>query len=118
MTGDNKFLLTQTGLIDKVLAVTKLTDCNGSDTPAIMDPLHADKDGAKFEEDWAYDVVIGMLMYLAGTNTCPDIVAYAVHQAAQFTHGARKSHAAGVKRILRYLKKTKSEGSILKPGKD
>ena len=30
-TGENEFLLTQTGLIDKVLAVTKMTDCNGCD---------------------------------------------------------------------------------------
>ena len=28
------------------------------------------------------------------------------------------THAAGVKRILRYLKKTKTEGLILKPGSD
>lgn len=115
-TGENEFLLTQTGLIDKVLAVTKMADCNGCDTPATVDPLHTDKDGEPFFEDWGYDVVIGMLMYLAG-NTRPDI-AYAVHQAARFTHGSRQSHAAGVKRILRYLKKTKTEGLILKPGSD
>ena len=56
-------------------------------------------------------------MYISGRNTRPDI-AYAVHQAARFTHEARQSHAAGVKRILRYLKKTKANGLILKPGKD
>ena len=115
-TGANEFFLTQTGLIDKVLAVTNMTDCNGCDTPATVDPLHADADGAVFAEPWAYDVVIGMLMYLSG-NTRPDI-AYAVHQAARFTHGSRQSHAAGVKRILRYLKKTKTNGLILKPGTD
>jgi hypothetical protein len=115
-TGDNEFFLTQTGLIDKVLAVTQMTDCNGCDTPATVDPLHADVDGAVFDERWAYDVVIGMLMYLSG-NTRPDI-ANAVHQAARFTHGARQSHASGVKRILCYLKKTKTNGLILKPGKD
>jgi hypothetical protein len=115
-TGSNEFLLTQTGLIDKVLAVTNMTDCNGCDTPATLDPLHADKDGEPFTETWGYDVVIGMLMYLSG-NTRPDI-AYSVHQAARFTHGARKSHANGVKRILRYLKKTKTQGLILKPGPD
>ena len=115
-TGENEFLLTQTGLIDKVLAVTKMADCNGCDTPATVDPLHTDKDGEPFSEDWGYDVVIGMLMYLAG-NTRPDI-AYAVHHGARFTHGSRQSHAAGVKRILRYLKKTKTEGLILKPGSD
>ena len=115
-TGSNEFLLTQTGLIDKVLAVTNMTDCNGCDTPATIDPLHADKEGEPFSEEWGYDVVIGMLMYLSG-NTRPDI-AYAVHQAARFTHGSRRSHAAGVKRILRYLKKTKTKGLTLKPGPD
>ena len=114
----NEFLLTQTGVIDKVLAVMKLTaDCNGCDTPATIDPLFIDKFGDPFSEEWAYDTVIGMLMYLAD-NTRPNI-AYAVHQAARFTHGARKSHAAGIKRILRYLtRRTKTEGLILKPGKD
>ena len=85
-----------------------MSRCNGCDTPATADPLHADKNGAPFKEDWQYDAVIGMLMYLAG-NTRPDI-AYAVYQAARFTHGTRNSHAAGVKRILRYLQKTRTEG--------
>ena len=93
-----------------------MTHCNGCDTPATVDPLHADKDGAPFAEPWKYDSIIGMLMYLAG-NTRPDI-AYAVHQAARFTHGARNSHANGIKRILRYLKKTKTEGLILRPQQD
>jgi len=66
------------------------------------------------QEIHQHATVIGMLMYLLG-NTRPDI-AYAVHQAARFTHCARNSHAAGVKRILRYLKRTRSEGLILKPG--
>ena len=51
-TGSNEFLLTQTGLIDKVLAAANLTDCNGCDTPAtIGEPLHADKDGEPFAEE-------------------------------------------------------------------
>jgi hypothetical protein len=114
--GHNEFLLTQTGLIDKILAATKMTECNGCDTPSTIDPLHTDKDGEPFNEEWAYDGIVGMLMYLSG-NTRPDI-AYAVHQAARFTHGARESHAAGIKRIVRYLQKTKTEGLILKPGPD
>ena len=112
-TGPNEFLLTQTGLIDKVLNATKMSRCNGCDAPATVDPLHADKDGAPFKEDWQYDAFIGMLMYLAG-NTRPDI-AYAVHQAARFTHGTRNSHASGIKRILRYLQKTRMEGLWLQP---
>jgi hypothetical protein len=115
-TGDNEFFLRQTGLIDKVLTVTNMTNLNGCDTPATVDPLHSDVKGDHFDETLAYDVVIGMLMNIS-ENTRPDI-AYAVHQAARFTHGARKSHAAGVKRILRYLKKTKTNGLILKPEND
>ena len=83
--GDNEFLLTQTGLIDKVLAATKMTDCNGCDMPSTIEPFHVDKDGEPFDEEWAYDAVIGMLMYLSGTNTRPDI-ASAVHQAARPVH--------------------------------
>jgi hypothetical protein len=42
-----------------------MTDCNGCDTPATPDPLHADSDGEMFAESWRYDSIIGMLMYLA-----------------------------------------------------
>jgi hypothetical protein len=115
----NEFELTQTGLIDKVLAATNLSNCNGCDTPTLSQPLCADLGGPPFGETWRYDSIIGMLMYLSG-NSRPDI-AYAVHQAARFTHQPRASHAAGVKRILRYLQKTKtkrthSEASKRPPG--
>jgi hypothetical protein len=99
-----------------VLATTHLTNCNGCDTPTLIEPLHADLSGAPFAETWRYDSVVGMLMYLSG-NSRPDI-AYAVHQAARFTHQPRASHAAGIKRILRYLQKTKTKGLILKPQQD
>lgn len=91
--------MTQTGLITKVLAATNISGCNGCDTPATSDPLHVDKDGKVFDKTWRYDSIIGMLMYLA-SNTCPDI-AYAVHQAARFTHNPCRSHVNGrIKRIL------------------
>ena len=54
-----------------------------------------------------------MLMYLAA-NTRPDI-AFAVHQAARFSHAPRQSHAIAVKRILRYLKETRDKGLIMTP---
>ena len=72
------------GLIEKILQSMKLEDCNGCNTPATTDPLHAEVHGEVFKEDWKYDSVIGMMMYLAN-NTRPDI-AYAVHQASRFTH--------------------------------
>jgi hypothetical protein len=56
-----------------------------------------------------------MLMFLA-SNSCPDI-AYAVHQCARFTHCPKQSHGAAVKRILRYLKGTRTKGMTLTPTK-
>jgi Reverse transcriptase (RNA-dependent DNA polymerase) len=108
-----KFKLTQLGLIEKILTTMNLEECNGCQTPATSEPLHADTDGPTFKESWKYDSVIGMMMYLAN-NTRPEI-AYAVHQAARFTHQPRHSHAIGVKRIARYLKQTKNEGMLFCP---
>ena len=52
-----------------------------------------------------------MLLYLS-TNTRPDI-AFAVSQIARFTHNPKQSHATAVKIIIRYLKGTASEGTIV-----
>ena len=82
-------------------------------TPSSTVPLAIDADGEEFQEDWEYATIVGMLMYLA-QNSRPDI-AYAVHQCARFTHAPRKSHVAGIKRILRYLQGTKDKGLILNP---
>ena len=90
-----------------------MSDCNGVDTPSTATPSENDFDGDPFTETWQYNSIIGMLMYLSA-NTRPDI-AYAVHQAARFSHAPRHSHAIAVRRILRYLQKTKTMGLLLKP---
>ena len=59
-------------------------------------------------EEWSYALVVGMLLYLAG-NTKPDI-AFAVHQAAQFSYRLMQCHEDAVKRIVWYLIGTKNEG--------
>ena len=65
-------------------------------------------------ESWSYPSVVGSLLYLA-TNTRLDI-AFAVSQIGRFVHHPKKSHATAVKTLLRYLKKTKEFGTIIKPG--
>lgn len=112
-TGPRTFELVQSGLIAKVLATANMTDCNGVSTPTGSTPIGTDADGPIFSETWKYRTVVGMLMYLAA-NTRPDI-AYAVHQAARFSHAPRQSHAIAVKRILRYLKATDTKGMIMTP---
>jgi hypothetical protein len=54
-----------------------------------------------------------MLMYLTA-NMRPDI-AYAVHQAARYTHAPKAIHAVAVKRILQYLVGTRDTGIFFKP---
>jgi hypothetical protein len=57
-----------------------------------------------------------MMMYLS-SNSRPDI-AFAVHQAARFTHCPRKSHETALKRIAKYLKYTKNRGMRIQPTED
>ena len=51
--------------------------------------------------------------YLAGTAR-PDIL-FAVHQCANYSIDTKQSHEESVKRIVRYLKKTKDKGLVFTP---
>jgi hypothetical protein len=95
----NAFILTQTGLIEKVIKAGGMEDCNKCANQAETTPMGADIDGEAFNDTWEYASVVGMLMYLA-SNTRP-VISYAIHQAARHSHGTRNSHALVVKRILR-----------------
>ena len=108
-----KFTLTQSGLINKVLKETEMETCNSAKTPSSPVPLGKDEEGEPFNEKWEYANIVGMLMYLA-TNSRPDI-AYAVNQCARFTHCTKQSHSTGIKRILRYLKGTRTKGMHICP---
>ena len=108
--------LKQTGLIEKILEATGMSDCNKASVPADPKPLGKDVNGEPFEESWEYASVVGMMLYLSG-NSRPDIT-FAVNQAARFTHDPKKSHGVAVKRIVRYLQGTKDRGLIFKPHTD
>ena len=60
-----------------------------------------------------YQKAVGCLIYLA-TKTRPDIM-YAVQQVSQFSANPGKAHWTGIKRILRYLKKTSHYGIVFEP---
>jgi hypothetical protein len=108
-----KIKLGQSGLIKKILAATKLTDCNSKRTPASSTTLGSDQLGEECVAEWDYASVVGMLMYLS-SNSRPDIQ-FAVHQCARFTHSPRKSHEEAVNYICRYLKGTVHEGIVFDP---
>ena len=76
-TGYNKFTLTQTGIIDKVLRESNVQACNSDKTHAASNPLDKNIDGESFNETWDYaSVLISMVMYFE-TNSRYDII-YAV----------------------------------------
>eukprot|EP00957_Ditylum_brightwellii_P173171 13183040-Ditylum_brightwellii.AAC.1 len=71
---DDAFKLTQSGLIDKVLASTGMEDCNPVKVPThASGPLGPDPQGKdpQPQKMWKYASVVGMLMYLA-SNSRPD----------------------------------------------
>ncbi|CAJ1930221.1 unnamed protein product [Cylindrotheca closterium] len=108
---DGSIELTQTGLIDKILVAAGMTDCKPNRTPA-TGPLGSDPEGEPMNEEWNYRSIVGMLLYLS-TNTRPDI-SFAVSQVARFSSNPKQSHATAVKTILRYLKRTRDKGTIVK----
>ena len=106
--------MTQSGLIKKVIATTKLEDCNPNWIPTTQAALGSDPDGEPYDQQpWNYASVVGMLLYLSN-NTRPDIT-FAVSQVARFTAHPKKSHAVAVKTIIRYLSRTVDKGIFFKP---
>ena len=112
-TATGQILLTQTGLIDDILASTTMTNCKPDSTPAAPNPLGPCLDEEPMTESWHYLSVVGKLLYLAA-NSHPDI-SFAVHQVARFSASPRKSHALAIKCICRYLQGTKDKGLLLSP---
>ena len=96
---ENMWELTQMGLIQAVLKTAGMKDCNAKPTPGSRDgkPLGSDKNGIPAREAWNYDLIVGMLLYLA-SNTRPDI-AFVVHQCARFMHSPKVSHEKAILRI-------------------
>ena len=69
---ENKNLLTQTGLINKILKALDLQKCKPNVTPAATESLGIDPDGEPMKESWSYPSIVGMLLYLS-CNTRSDI---------------------------------------------
>jgi Reverse transcriptase (RNA-dependent DNA polymerase) len=108
------FNLTQPALTQKIIEATGMSNCNPCPTPSTPNqPLAKDPDGEPMSEVWSYPSVVGMLLYLSN-NSRPDLV-FAVSQVARFTHDPKQSHAAAIKRIVRYLVGTADKGTIIKP---
>eukprot|EP01083_Nonionella_stella_P274358 931200_1 len=105
---DGSVSMTQDGLIQKIIEATGMQECNPNRVPSSREALGMNPDGEPMTDTWNYRSVVGMLLYLT-TNTRPDI-AFAVSQAARFSHNPKASHASAVKTIIRYLAGSKTKG--------
>ena len=70
--GGSKISLSQPGLTKKIINYTGMQEATPKETPAVQEPIGADKDGEPFDEEWSYSAAVGMLLYLS-SNTRPEI---------------------------------------------
>eukprot|EP00980_Cylindrotheca_fusiformis_P020026 scaffold7110_cov112-Cylindrotheca_fusiformis.AAC.1 len=117
---DGTIELSQPAMIDRILQMVGFDPTNNHvklhDTPACdRNILDRDPGGLPSTSRWNYRSVVGSLCYLQAMLR-PDLT-MAVQQAARFCNEPQKQHEEAVKRICRYLLKTKDKGIVFKPDK-
>ena len=113
LANELEFSLTQPHLTKRIIEFLALSDSRIYTTPAEDKKLlDRDEEGPGRTYQWSYRSIMGMLNYLCGTR--PDLL-FAVHQCARFCENPKLSHEKAVKRIVRYLKRTPTEGIVLRP---
>jgi hypothetical protein len=112
-TTDRTVTIKQTASIDRLLDSTDMRDCNGVDTPAVANGHLA----AQEEEgrDPRHNAVVGQLLWLLQSR--PDI-GYAVKELCRHNNKNGTEHAEYRKRIIRYLKRTRDQGLVLRGGQN
>lgn len=104
--------INQESAIDRILEKFNMTDCKGVETPM---ETNFDKDSTENEVitlDMPYRELVGCLLYLS-TSSRPDIC-FAVSVLSRFLDRPTISLWKAAKRVLRYLKQTKSKSLIYK----
>jgi hypothetical protein len=103
--------LTQTAAIDRILDEAKLTDCSPCQTP-MEHGLQLEKatEPSQIVNQKAYAHLNGRLLHLT-INTRPDI-AFVVSRLAQYTTQPNSQCWAALKRLIRYLKGTRTKGIV------
>ena len=113
---DGTIKLSQTKLIDQVIKDMRL---DGESVTTKNTPMASSRilsrhlDSPCHDKSFSYAGVIGKLNYIE-RGSRPDI-SYATHQCARFTKDPRQEHAAAVRWLCRYLKKTRDRGLIMRP---
>ena len=103
-------------MLDRIFKILDLdpsaTNVKLHDTSATT-VLDNDPDAKPRQQTWNYRSAVGCLSYLQAMVR-PDIT-MAVQQCARFCNNPKLEHEQAVKRIARYLLKTKDKGLVYKP---
>ncbi|XP_021995240.1 uncharacterized mitochondrial protein AtMg00810-like [Helianthus annuus] len=91
-----------------------MSNCKTVSTPVEVGSKLSATNGTPFYDSSLYRSLAGALQYL--TITRPNI-SYAVQQVCLFMHAPREPHFQLLKRILRYIKGTLSQGLLITPSK-
>ncbi|XP_021833784.1 uncharacterized protein LOC110773568 [Prunus avium] len=108
---DHGIFLSQQKYALDLLSKAKMEGAKPCVTP--IGSLKLDHTGPLLQNPTEYRSLAGALQYLTWTR--PDL-SFAVNQVCQFMHTPRESHMQAVKRILRYLKGTVTDGLWFKKG--
>ena len=105
--------LTQESYIDDLLSKFNMTECNPAKTPAITTTVLK---MAKFQQiesstEYPFRELVGALLFIA-RMTRPDILT-ATTMTARYCQNPNEEHVTAAKRILRYLKGTRTMGIVL-----
>ncbi|XP_043700131.1 uncharacterized mitochondrial protein AtMg00810-like [Telopea speciosissima] len=92
-----------------------MADCKPLLTPMSTTITPFESGGESFKDDTQYRSVVGALHYV--TLTRPD-VAFSVNKVCHYMHAPTEGHWALVKRILRYLKATRTHGLLIEQSTD
>lgn len=104
---ENYIFIHQTKYIDQLLKKFNMQDANPNCVPADPNVKLQKADDAP-KENYPYREAVGSLIH-AATVSRPDIM-FAVSQVSRYLHSYDDSHWNAVKKILKYLKETKSYG--------
>ncbi|XP_021843480.2 secreted RxLR effector protein 161-like [Spinacia oleracea] len=110
-----RIFLSQEKYADDLLKKFHMEDCKPFVTPIAPNEKLSKYDGMEKVDASIYRSLVGSLIYL--THTRPDIV-HAVSIVSRFMSEPSKAHPTAAKRILRYLKGTKSYGILYKTEDD
>lgn len=107
--------LSQSKYIGDILTKTKMHTANAISTPMLSGAIPSAFQGEIFSDLHLYRNMVGALQYV--TITRPEI-AYSVNKLCQFMHAPKLIHWQAVKRLLRYLKGTITDGLLLTKPKE